>query len=348
MPLIKEENAKLYLPGETLKDPHHACVFFNPVMRFCRSVSSLALGASESKSVLDGLCASGARGIRYSLENKTKKVVFVDANPDALAYCRKNVKANKVKGSVLEEDFNRFCFDSEERFDFVELDPFGTPAPFLESVFSCVGNSFFFSVTATDLANLCAKNAPTLKYYGSKTLRIDCCHEIALRILVKKVVLEAEKKGFSCKPLFSFYRNHYVKTICLCKKSKKKNRDIGFLNFNPKTLERSFSKKKGKTFAGPLWVGGLQDEKFVKKMISLNEERTYADKEKISVLFESLLVEDEFKKPFFDVSVLADHYNKPVNFKIIDFVQRVKGIRVHYSPMGVKTNYSVKKIISLF
>jgi len=54
-------------------------VFYNPNMKFCRSVSSLAVGVIGGKlSVIDAFCASGIRGIRYAKENSNvEKLTFL-------------------------------------------------------------------------------------------------------------------------------------------------------------------------------------------------------------------------------------------------------------------------------
>ena len=74
-------------------------VFFNPEMELCRSIFSLSVGAIGGKlDVVDAMCASGARGIRYKLENRNVgKLALVDANRGAIACARKNAVRNKVK-----------------------------------------------------------------------------------------------------------------------------------------------------------------------------------------------------------------------------------------------------------
>ncbi|NUN11189.1 methyltransferase [Candidatus Micrarchaeota archaeon] len=353
--LVTEESIKLDLPKKTVDDPHHAFVFYNPVMQFSRSISSLALSVSKASRVLDGLSASGARGLRYYKENDLDKVVFVDANPDAVKTCKKNLKLNKVKAKVLGQDLNQFFLTTEEKFDFIEIDPFGTPAPFLKNAFACGDKKFFLSVTATDLANLCARKEACFKYYQSLPLNIDCTHEIALRIFIKKIAQEAIQNEYSCKPLFSFYKGHYVKAVLYCEKyvSAKALENIGYLNYDPETIERSFSSNPGEKFGGPLWIGKLQDSEFLKKMISLNKKRNYADKEKINSFLDLLLAENDFDSPFIDLSQLADHYNKSMDFKMNELVSKLnkkgkKTTRVHYNPYGIKTTASFKELRSSF
>lgn len=42
-------------------------------------------------------------------------------------------------------------------FDIIDLDPYGTAVPFLESAISCLEDGGLLAVTYTDLAVLCAR-----------------------------------------------------------------------------------------------------------------------------------------------------------------------------------------------
>jgi tRNA (guanine26-N2/guanine27-N2)-dimethyltransferase len=70
-------------------------------------------------------------------------------------------------------------------FDVVDLDPYGTAVPFLESAISCISNGGMLAVTYTDLAVLCARNPHVCFYkYGSIPLGKKYCHEQALRMVL--------------------------------------------------------------------------------------------------------------------------------------------------------------------
>ena len=123
-------------------------VFYNPEMQFCRSFCSLAVGAIEAKiKVLDAFSATGIRGIRYAKENKNvKEIDFLEANDDAIPTLKKNLKKNKIKGKPIKQLYERHFVNGfldyldppkkvgsiypkpkDFGYDFVEIDPFGTP-----------------------------------------------------------------------------------------------------------------------------------------------------------------------------------------------------------------------------
>ena len=54
---------------------------------------------------------------------------------------------------------------SEEKFGFVDLDPFGTPAPFIDAAIRSSGK--YLGVTATDTAPLCGAHLKAgIRRYG--------------------------------------------------------------------------------------------------------------------------------------------------------------------------------------
>lgn len=67
----------------------------------------------------------------------------------------------------------------QNRFDVVDLDPYGCPSIFLDSAVQCVSNGGLLLVTATDMAVL-AGNSPETCYvkYGAVSIKSKACHEL--------------------------------------------------------------------------------------------------------------------------------------------------------------------------
>ncbi|MDP2718187.1 MAG: methyltransferase domain-containing protein, partial [Candidatus Micrarchaeota archaeon] len=136
-------------------------IFYNPKMAFNRTLSSLALGAAlpllGGTRTLDGFCASGVRGIRYALENNLSEITFLDANPAAIRLTRENAAANHIQNASFSDDeFNRFAAHARP-FDVIDVDPFGTPAPFVANAIRLCPKKAVLGLTATDLATLCGR-----------------------------------------------------------------------------------------------------------------------------------------------------------------------------------------------
>ena len=99
----------------------------------------------------------------------------------------------------------------EQRFHVIDLDPYGSPTPFLDSavqvfelnhsnifvstcLFQAVAEGGLLCVTATDMAVL-AGNSPETCHakYGAVSLKTKSCHEFALRILLKCIESHANR-----------------------------------------------------------------------------------------------------------------------------------------------------------
>lgn len=69
-------------------------------------------------------------------------------------------------------------------FDVVDLDPYGTAVPFLESSLQAIANGGLLCVTFTDMAVLCART-PQVCFYkmGSTPLNKRFCHEVRFDVI---------------------------------------------------------------------------------------------------------------------------------------------------------------------
>lgn len=327
-------------------------------MQFCRSISSLAVGATEEKlELVDAFCASGIRGIRYSKENKNvKKITFLDIEKKAIASARKNAKANKLKADFKEGNISRLAFDLSA--DFLEIDPFGTPSPYLLDGFRFFNpkKTAYLSATATDVAVLCGgKIAACMKNYHSKPMNNEFTHETGLRIILKKIAEVAAEFNMGTIPLVSFSDKHYLKTVVMVKRSAelayKSMKQLGHVYYCHKCGMRGsalFPEKAcpkcntGCDYAGPLWLGELHQPSFLKKMKKLNEKRDYSDKAEISDMLS--MMENEVSMPpyYHNIHVLSKFLRKGQIPKMDVILKRLqdrgyRAGRTHFSKVSIKT-----------
>ncbi|MEW5996206.1 MAG: tRNA (guanine(10)-N(2))-dimethyltransferase [Candidatus Micrarchaeota archaeon] len=333
--------------------------FYNPHMKLCRSISSLAVGAIEGEiEICDGFSSTGIRGIRYAKENpNVSHVSFVEFDKNAAALCRKNISSNSVKGELFEEDFNHHLMGRS--YNLVELDPFGSPAPYSHFAIRSFRRmkSGYVSATATDTAVLCgAHHAACLKYYHSRPLHNELCHEAGARILLKHFAGLASEFDFGMVPLFTLSHRHFFKIFLRLEKGAEKavnnEKSIGYINFCPKCLwmegapipkEKCPRCKSRTEYGGPLWLGNLHSKEHVMKMAKLNEERSYRDKAEIGKLLSLMHAEDDFPPYFFDVHRSCRRFGlrnpKPIE-EIIAALKKRKysASRTHFSPTGIRTD----------
>lgn len=377
-------------------------IFFNPAMRFCRSMSSLAVGAigaigtigandkigangtaSAGIEIIDAFSASGIRGIRYAKENRdVSGLTFIDIEKRAIAAAKKNAKANKLKAAGVALNISRAAF--EHTADFIEIDPFGTPSPYLADAMRFLNNrkEAYLSVTATDVAVLCGgKLAACMKNYQARPLNCTFTHEIGLRIMIRRIVDVAAEFNMGAEPLASFSDQHYLKSVLKLKRSaeaafesQKKAGHItlcricgwrkeaqfpvpncefcGSENAEPETTPKpgTQNSKPGIDWAGPLWLGELHDRGFIRAMKGLNNKRDYADKEKIGKFFS--LMEGEVGMPpyYYNLHEICKlHRIQPVP-KFDDVLERLatrgfKATRTHFSPISIKTDAPLHDIM---
>jgi len=355
-----EESARLTVPPRTGDDPFHQPAFYNPRMQFNRTISSIALGAGTAKTVLDGLCATGSRGIRYALENDVDKVTLVDANEHAGTLCRENIKLNKLskRAEFVSSELNAFlCHTGEGRqeYEWIELDPFGSPVPFLDSSIRRLASQKggVLSATATDLAKLCgAEPKKCLRHYASLPQRSRYSHETALRILYGAVARFAAVYDCAPQPLVSFYQGHAIKVIARIEPGAgKADKALGQLGLlcdveGDKRVETGLG--AAKKAAGPLWLGDLSDESFVEKMVGVNAARDYAGKEKIGGFLKTIAKEQCFPPWHWDVHELARRLGglAPKNEAVLGALRQAghRAEPCHYSPTGFKTDASLDEL----
>jgi tRNA (guanine26-N2/guanine27-N2)-dimethyltransferase len=364
--IITEGGTQLYVPvlgsfgkrasGVDRKPP----VFYNPHMELNRDLTVLFMQVAGGDLVFaDVLAGSGAKGIRVAVESGCK-IFLNDANPDATELIKKNAELNRVGASISNTDANRFALENIGAFDFIDIDPFGSPVPFLDSALLSVKKDGFIGATATDTATLCGIYSDTcFRRYQARPLRSEFCHEVGLRILIGFLARTAAKYDKGIQPILSHSTRHYFrvypKTVEGVRAAKDSLDSLGFLYFCEKC--RDFKSEKSafpserhcncggamKT-SGPLWLGSLKVQTFLEQMLSLSQ---YKDEQKLLGLLSA-----EIDEPFyFDVHRLAKTIRvSPVGIeKIIERLREggFSASRTHFTPVGVKTDAPIDLVKSV-
>ncbi len=362
--IIREGSVDISVPsGRRIKKSDE--VFYNPVMKFNRDLSVFVVRAFSSVFggkglvAVDGLSASGVRGLRYLKEcDGVSKVIFNDLNPRAVRLIKKNVLMNSVVGAeVVSKDLNVLLHSLLYKTDIVDIDPFGSPVYFFDGAARALSNNSLLCFTATDTAALCGSSARAcLRKYGAVSVRSDMMHEIGLRVLIGSAVrrLAVFEKGFF--PLVSFSKLHYYR-VCGhvlngTLQSDKALKSIGYVLYCRHCGYREFvSDQKllkcphcdsGVCFAGPLWIGSLGDSSFVEKMKSFCSDS-------MELKFMDMLSEEyKINSPMVDI-------HKFCKLCSIDFGRRddmitdllrlgFKASRTHISPTALRTDADYKSL----
>ncbi|XP_028717634.1 tRNA (guanine(26)-N(2))-dimethyltransferase isoform X1 [Peromyscus leucopus] len=174
----------------------------------------------EGLRVLEGLAASGLRSIRFALEVPgLQSVVANDASARAVELIDRNVHLNGVAHLVQpnQADARMLMYQHQkasERFDVIDLDPYGSPAPFLDAAVQAVSDGGLLCVTCTDMAVLAGNSGETCySKYGAMALKSRACHEMALRIVLHSLDLHANCYQRFVVPLLSISADFYVRVF---------------------------------------------------------------------------------------------------------------------------------------
>ena len=339
-------------------------VFFNPKMKQLRDISVAFLNSvdvGEGK-VVDATAASGVRGIRYYLETKCNDVTFVDIDPNACAAIRKNMKMSKAKGRVVSQSFQDFANTCDEKFDVVDIDPFGTPTPFVYDALKLCKSGTVLMVTATDTAVLCgAQRLACTKMYASVPLHNELCHEAGLRILINYVLRNAAQYDFGIEVLLSIADMHYMRVFIKLDRGAKKAfesiKEVGFADYCNDC--RSFKVAKGLApgdlgkcdychaqleRAGPMWLGKLREESVIKS-IAMDRDGVLDD-------YGARLVgriDSELDVPFFYSVPKLTRYLKIGSVSAEDVIRELakshKVTHTVFDSFGFKTDANISQVI---
>jgi len=215
-------------------------------------------------------------------------------------------------------------------FDYIDIDPYGSPNIFLDSAIKRLARNGILAVTATDTGCL-AGTFPNacLRKYWAKPRRDEMMHETGLRILIRKIQLIGADHDKALTPIFSYYKDHYFRIFFICEKGKKRVDEIikqhGMFNN-----------------AGPLWLGQLFDSKITSKIAKKSDDNFLRiiekeSKENIIGFYDihKICKRNKLKVPKTDLLVKEIKKN---DFKIS---------RTHFSPIGIKSDIKLDKLVKL-
>lgn len=66
-----------------------------------------------------------------------------------------------------------------QRFSIIDLDPYGSPTPFMDSAIQSISDGGLLMITSTDMAVLCGNHGEAcFAKYGSYPVKAKFCHEM--------------------------------------------------------------------------------------------------------------------------------------------------------------------------
>lgn len=369
---IEEGLTKIQFP-EYEKVSADAPVFYNPQMELNRDISILALQTYQKEQdrdidICDLFGGSGIRGVRY--KNEIDGVGFVSINDIselANEFERHNVELNHLKDiEIFQHDASIFLRQNRGKFDVIDIDPFGTPSPFLDSAGYCARRDSLLCVTATDTSALCGTyKEPCIRKYNAKPYKSEYCHETGIRILAGFSALTLSKYAKSIEVLLSHSTEHYMRLyLRIIKGSRKTDKileNMGYISHCKECLYRESNAgiatpipeicpECGEKLihAGPLWLGDIQNKEFISKMIEESENKKLNKKDSALKLLNSCLIEAGSPATFYDIHSICRtlKISAPKLDLIFEELQNngFDVVKTHFSPIGIKTDAPLNKI----
>ncbi|MCD6110351.1 MAG: hypothetical protein J7K08_01565 [Thermoplasmata archaeon] len=334
-------------------------VFYNPAMKLSRDLTVLvAAGLMRGRGEIlffDALAGSGVRGLRVlkegpSLSGGRVRCIFSDISRDAAESIEKSLKRNSAEGEVFEGDARELFHTIKA--DFLDIDPYGSPAPYLPEALRSVRHGGILAITATDTAPLSGTYPTTcLRRYLAWSEKVEFLKEMALRILLGYAVRVAASRDVCLKPLLSYYKDHYLRAFLQVSRSRGRAREalgsVAHILLRRGSLGRrvvwiyrgGWEKPRDLQLIGPLWVGETSDVRFLKGLKDLPAGERYG--EALS-LVDTLSEETGYPPWYYEVNEVARALrSEPLSMEKVKERLGEGGFRfsrTHYSATAFKTD----------
>jgi tRNA (guanine26-N2/guanine27-N2)-dimethyltransferase len=283
--------------GKGPADRAHRSVFHNPAMAGCRTRSVLLFDhildtdwfKKSTVHTIDALCATGSRINRWLTELPPEKAerllaVGVDLDGEALEFARQNCPG----AEFIHKDARQVLLSSG--WQWIDIDPFGSPLPFLDAAMQSSARKAVMEITATDTAALTGSTqSACMRRYGARIRCDEMAHDSALRLLMATIARAAARHDRAIEPLLSSWDSHHIRVSIRTKRSIESanivEESLGYRIATPTVEEIEDSvnaglhpngTQEGQPFcliplshpvnrddprvSGPLWTGPLFDE----------------------------------------------------------------------------------------
>lgn len=359
----------------TILTPKQDEVFYNPIQQFNRDLSIMVIKAydeirhekiqaikKKSKNkrtklnglkILESLAASGLRSCRYGLEiPEAGKIVANDMLAEAVKSINKNVEYNKLTDKVVanQGDAIKFMGSTDEKFHIVDLDPYGTAAPFIDSAIQCLEDDGMLLVTCTDAGVLAGSGYPEKCFalyggnnFGNAYVNGESNHEVGIRLILNLIASTAAKYKKTIEPMLSLSIDYYFRVFVKVKTSQinvknhasetmltygcngcghKIVQPLGMKNntkFQYPKLQGPISSNcqycgTSYNVAGPMYAGNLHNREFIDKVLKINEssdKEIYATHERIKGMLTLASNELDDAPFFFNLNQLCSIFKSP-------------------------------------
>jgi tRNA (guanine26-N2/guanine27-N2)-dimethyltransferase len=243
-------------------------VFYNPAMALDRDlgVAFAAAWATERGGGRTGwevTAATGVRGLRLLHESGAfDSFLLTEANPDAARALARN--AEPFAGARTARADGRET-PGPDPFDFVDVDPYGSPIEFVPAALEAVRPGGVLAVTATDMMVLAGVQPGACeRRYGARPVRGRLGPEGGLRILLAYLARESRARARAVRPLLAYSRDHHVRAYLEVVSGSAAPREDPVGTIDPSVWSGPWLGDRGPF--GPFWLGPIHDAGLVRRL----------------------------------------------------------------------------------
>lgn len=343
--------------------------FYRKESRTARDLGILAAAIHKARTgqlrVLDGMTGCGVRPLRYLLEGGANFVWANDADPEIAPLLEHNlseIKTERIK--ISHQDTRRLlleCYQRRDYYDLVDLDSFGSPAPYLTAALLATRVGGLIYLTSTD-GQTTSGHAPeqSLRLMGVFARSHPAVHEQGLRLLLGSLLQQAGMQGFSVEPVFSYFRSPIYRVMARLVKHPWAAEHLGFLGYCHRCGQfqtvawRGLSRvscpacqpgdlttpcPSSLVLSGPLWLGALHDRAFLTEMLEVAQVWGWTERVKLLTIMQA---EAELPPYFYPLGEIGRRgkLDIPERDRLIAALQLqgYQACATHINPQAIKTN----------
>ena len=320
--------------------------------------------------VLDAMTGCGVRPLRYGLEAKADWVWANEANPDLQPLLTQNLAQGLPPSTyrVTCQDANEVffsCYQQRDFYDMVDVDCFGSGAPYLSTALWATRIGGLLYLTSTDTRTTGGHNPEhSVQMYDAYARPHPAGHEQGVRLLIGSIVQQAASQGLAIQPIFSFYNGHVHRVMVRLANAKPWRGDqYGFLGYchhcghyqtlSWRQLGRAICPEGGSdkpiplVVSGPIWLGPLHSRAFLAAMAHQAQRWEWSQHQDLIALMQA---EADLPPYYFTLPEVGRHGQMDIP-KREDLMRllRDRGFRVsltHFEPQAIKTDATMADCVA--
>ena len=284
----------------------------------------------------EATAATGVRGLRLLREaDGFRSFVFTEASPRTFEVLRANIAGEPRATAFLADGSSA---PAGAPFDYVDVDPYGSPLPFLAAALAATRTGGVLAVTATDMPVLAgAQPSACRRRYGAEPVRGRLGPEGALRILLMVLAREARRGGRSALPLLAYGGGHLVRAHVELREGTGTPDPVGTI-----APQRWTGPPLGTAeLVGPMWLGPVVDREIAPRLAVPGS----AERPREAARLLRLLQDDAEPLPpfYYESNTLASRLALAAPPPLAELLRALQAAgyhatRTHVRPEGIRTD----------